>query len=82
MKEEKESKTKESCVFLKKNYDPPILNVIVVEMEEGIASGSGGSGPGPGGGPGTPGEISPGNPDSEIKHEWTTSDDRSTSLDW
>ncbi|MNE08891.1 hypothetical protein D3C87_1213910 [compost metagenome] len=54
--------------YLRRVYQPPKVEVIFLEMEQGIAAGSA--------------AINPSNQTGDILDEWDTGTDRNTDLNW
>ncbi|WP_337085727.1 hypothetical protein [Elizabethkingia anophelis] len=52
----------------KKNYIPPLLNIVTIEMEEGIAAGSG--------------TTLPSSSNGQIREEWETAPDEDRPFEW
>ncbi|WP_407481018.1 hypothetical protein [Elizabethkingia meningoseptica] len=53
---------------LKQGYSSPVLHVLLIEMEEGIAAGSA--------------RVSPTNTTGEVKEEWIIGDDDNRTIEW
>ncbi|HFK5526081.1 TPA: hypothetical protein ACGZ99_000108 [Elizabethkingia anophelis] len=58
----------ETLKINKKNYIPPLLNIVTIEMEEGIASGSA--------------TTLPSSSNGQIREEWETAPDEDRPFEW
>ncbi|WP_260395876.1 hypothetical protein [Elizabethkingia anophelis] len=58
----------ETLKINKKNYITPLLNIVTIEMEEGIASGSA--------------TTLPSSPNGQIREEWETAPDEDRPFEW